>query len=256
MSAVETDAADAAERPAAPAEGRQPRHGAARDDRRGDRRRDPRDRRLLDRPERRERAQLGSLHEGQIPFAPPGIPQGLANAFAGTHRHRRDRGGDGLSRIGILVAIYLVEFAPRRVRNFVSLVLDVLMGIPAIVIGIFYYGLLVLTTHQQRALWGSIALATIMLPLVARSTIEVLAARAELAARGVARARAFRAGGRRSASSCRRPSAVIVTGASSPSRASPARRRRCCSSCSIGSNAVDWNPLHAARRASRSRSSA
>ena len=110
--------------------------------------------------------------KGQIPFAPPGIPQGLANAFAGTLVIV------GLSAVmgipfGVLVAIYLVEYAPVVVRNFVSLVLDILMGVPAVVLGIFYYGLLVIG-DRQRAIYGSIALATMMLPLVARSTSEVL----------------------------------------------------------------------------------
>ena len=116
---------------------------------------------------------------------------------------------------GILVAIYLVEFAPRRVRNVVSLVLDVLMGIPAIVLGIFYYELLVLTTHQQRRLWGSIALATMMLPLVARSTMEILlSCRTRFARRRLGSG--FRAGGRRSGSSCRRRWAASSPAASSP----------------------------------------
>ncbi|HEY2355723.1 MAG TPA: phosphate ABC transporter permease PstA [Gaiellaceae bacterium] len=110
---------------------------------------------------------------GQIPDAPPGIPQGLANAFAGTLVIVGLAAAMGIP-YATLVAIYLVEFAPRRVRNFISLILDVLMGVPAIVLGIFYYELLVLTTHTQRGLWGAIALATMMLPLVARSTMEVL----------------------------------------------------------------------------------
>jgi len=108
-----------------------------------------------------------------IPGAPPGIPQGLANAFAGTIVMVACAAAMGIPT-GTLIAIYLVEFAPRRVRSFVSLVLDILQGIPAIVLGLFYYGLLVVTTHQERALWASIALATLMLPLVARATMEVL----------------------------------------------------------------------------------
>jgi phosphate transport system permease protein len=110
--------------------------------------------------------------KGQIPFAPPGVPQGLANAFAGSLVIV------GLSALmgipfGVLVAIYLVEFAPIAVRNFVSLILDILMGVPAIVLGIFYYSLLVIG-DKQRAIYASIALATMMLPLVARATSEVL----------------------------------------------------------------------------------
>lgn len=76
--------------------------------------------------------------------------------------------------VGVLVAIYTSEFARPAVRNLVRLGLDVLNGIPSIVIGIFIFSLLVLG-DRQRALYASIALAIIMLPLIARSTQEVLA---------------------------------------------------------------------------------
>jgi phosphate transport system permease protein len=75
--------------------------------------------------------------------------------------------------VGILVAVYLTEFAPNSIRYGVSLVLDVLNGIPAIVIGIFVYGLFVIG-HGQSGWAGSFALACLMLPLVTRSTMEVL----------------------------------------------------------------------------------
>jgi phosphate transport system permease protein len=76
--------------------------------------------------------------------------------------------------IGVLIAIYTSELAPPEVRRFVGVVLDVLNGLPSIVIGIFVFGLLVLG-HQQSAIAAGVALAIIMLPLVARSTQEVLA---------------------------------------------------------------------------------
>jgi len=100
-------------------------------------------------------------------------PSGLANAFVGSLVII------GLATlmtvpVGILVAIYLSEFASPRVRSGVSLALDVLNGIPAIVIGIFVYGLFVLG-HGQSAMAGAFALGVIMLPLIARSTMEVLA---------------------------------------------------------------------------------
>jgi phosphate transport system permease protein len=76
--------------------------------------------------------------------------------------------------IGVLAAIYLNEFAPPRVRLPLTLALDVLNGVPAIVIGIFVFVLLVVG-HGQSALKASFALAILMLPLVARSTQEVLA---------------------------------------------------------------------------------
>jgi phosphate transport system permease protein len=99
--------------------------------------------------------------------------QGLANAFAGTLVIVLVATLMALPT-GVLVAVYLNEFAPPAIRNAVSVTLDVLNGIPAIVIGIFVYGLVVLG-HGQSALAGSFALAVIMLPLVARSTMEVLA---------------------------------------------------------------------------------
>ena len=76
--------------------------------------------------------------------------------------------------IGVLVAIYVSEFAHQRVAMAVRTALDVLNGIPSIVIGIFVYALLVVE-FRQNAFIASIALAIIMLPLVSRSTQEVLA---------------------------------------------------------------------------------
>ncbi|HEY5660126.1 MAG TPA: phosphate ABC transporter permease PstA [Gaiellaceae bacterium] len=75
--------------------------------------------------------------------------------------------------IGVLIGIYLTEFAPRRVARPVQLVLDVLNGLPTIITGIFVYGLLVIG-HGQSAYAGAFALAIVMLPLVARSAQETL----------------------------------------------------------------------------------
>jgi phosphate transport system permease protein len=75
--------------------------------------------------------------------------------------------------IGVLIAIYLTEFAPRYLGRTIQLFLDVLNGIPTIVTGIFVYGLLVIG-HLQSAYAGAFALAVVMLPLVARAAQEVL----------------------------------------------------------------------------------
>jgi phosphate transport system permease protein len=76
--------------------------------------------------------------------------------------------------VGILIALYVNEFAPARIADLARLVLDILNGLPSIIIGIFVFGLLVVGSGQS-ALKGSFALAIIMLPLVARATQEVLA---------------------------------------------------------------------------------
>jgi phosphate transport system permease protein len=109
----------------------------------------------------------------QVPYAVSNVNQGLANAFVGTLVIVGFATAMALP-FGILVAIYVYEFAPRAIRNAVGLVLDVLNGIPAIVVGFFVFGLLVVG-HQQSALAGSFALAVLMLPLLARATIEMLA---------------------------------------------------------------------------------
>jgi phosphate transport system permease protein len=75
--------------------------------------------------------------------------------------------------MGVLIAIYVSEFASSRIAVVVRTALDVLNGVPSIVIGIFVYGLLVLR-FKQSALIASFALAIIMLPLISRSAQEVL----------------------------------------------------------------------------------
>ena len=116
---------------------------------------------------------LDLLTKAPVPFAIGNVKQGLANAFLGSLVVVGLATAMALP-FGILVAIYVNEFAPRAVRNGVGLVLDVLNGVPAIVVGIFVFGLVVVS-HGQSAYAGAFALAVLMLPLVARATIEVLA---------------------------------------------------------------------------------
>jgi phosphate transport system permease protein len=116
---------------------------------------------------------LDLLTKDPVPFSITPVKQGIANAFVGSFIIV------GLATvmalpIGILVAVYLNEFARPSVRSTVSLALDVLNGIPAIVIGIFVFGLVVVG-HGQSGFAGAFALSCLMLPLVARSTMEVLA---------------------------------------------------------------------------------
>jgi len=115
---------------------------------------------------------LGLLTKAPIPFSLTNAPQGLANAFAGSLVIVGIAALMALP-IGILVAVYLNEFAPPSIRNGIGLVIDILAGVPAIVIGIFVFVLLVVGSGQN-ALKGSVALGILMLPFVARATIEVL----------------------------------------------------------------------------------
>ena len=76
--------------------------------------------------------------------------------------------------VGILIAIYTTEFARPQISSGIRFALDILNGVPTIVTGIFIFGILVVG-HQQSGWAGSIALAIVMLPIVARSAQEVLA---------------------------------------------------------------------------------
>jgi len=75
--------------------------------------------------------------------------------------------------IGIAGGIYLSEFAPRRVAVIGELVIDVMLGIPSIVAGIFAF--LVLVPVLGFSGWaGSAALGVLTLPIVMRTTQEVM----------------------------------------------------------------------------------
>ncbi|HEU5207728.1 MAG TPA: phosphate ABC transporter permease PstA [Gaiellaceae bacterium] len=75
--------------------------------------------------------------------------------------------------LSVLVAIYISEYARPKVARSLKVVLDVLNGVPAIVVGIFVFGILVVG-NGQSAVYGAFALAILMLPMVARSTQEIL----------------------------------------------------------------------------------
>jgi phosphate transport system permease protein len=77
--------------------------------------------------------------------------------------------------VGVLIAVYLTEFARGgRIDRIVRLTLDLVNGLPSIVIGLFAFGLLV-DHRSQSGFAASVALAIIMLPIVARGAQEVLA---------------------------------------------------------------------------------
>ena len=76
--------------------------------------------------------------------------------------------------VGILAGVYLAEFGDRRLGKLVRFSADVMTGVPSIVVGLFVYALLVLSMRRFSAFAGSVALAILMLPTVARTTEELL----------------------------------------------------------------------------------
>lgn len=79
--------------------------------------------------------------------------------------------------IGILTAIYLVEYGKKaRLANWITFLVDVMTGIPSIVAGLFAFALFVLFFGPaiRMGFAGSVALALLMVPIVVRSTEEML----------------------------------------------------------------------------------
>ena len=76
--------------------------------------------------------------------------------------------------VGLLGAIYLAEFGDNAFGKAVRFCTDVMAGVPSIAVGIFIYGLVVLRMRRFSALAGAMTLAILMLPIVMRTTEELL----------------------------------------------------------------------------------
>lgn len=77
--------------------------------------------------------------------------------------------------IGVMTAIYLVEYGRGRLASIVSFTVDILTGIPSIVAALFIYALWVTTFGFQRVGFAvCLALVLLMIPVVVRSTEEML----------------------------------------------------------------------------------
>ena len=75
---------------------------------------------------------------------------------------------------GVAGGVYVAEFAGRRSARLVRFAADVMVGVPSILIGIFVFTFLVLPFKQYNAFAGSVALALIMIPVILRTTEEIL----------------------------------------------------------------------------------
>ncbi|MFI0188712.1 phosphate ABC transporter permease PstA [Streptomyces sp. NPDC017082] len=76
--------------------------------------------------------------------------------------------------IGVLTAIYLVEYGRGRLAQAVTFFVDVMTGIPSIVAGLFILSLMLMLELEPFGFAGSLALAILMMPVVVRSTEEML----------------------------------------------------------------------------------
>jgi phosphate transport system permease protein len=76
--------------------------------------------------------------------------------------------------IGVTAGVYAAEYRGTRLASAVRFAADTLNGVPSIVIGVFAYGVAVLPFHHFSAFAGGFALGIMMLPLVMRTTEELL----------------------------------------------------------------------------------
>jgi phosphate transport system permease protein len=145
--------------------------------------------------------------------------------------------------VGVLAALFLTEFASGRVRAGIQLVIDLMNGLPSIVIAIFVYGLLV-SGRGQSGYAGAFALSIVMFPLIARSTQEVLRLVPSSLREG---ALALGASRWRMVLGVVLPSSLggILTGTVLAVARAVGETAPLLFACSIYGNTVDWNPRHA-----------
>ncbi len=105
------------------------------------------------------------------PVGEPG--GGMANAIVGSAKLLFLAMLTGVP-IGVLGGVYLAEFGGKTFSFVVRYTADLLNGVPAIVIGIFAYTLIVLPTKHFSTLSGGLALGIMMIPITVRTTDELL----------------------------------------------------------------------------------
>ncbi|GHB27280.1 MULTISPECIES: phosphate ABC transporter permease PstA [Streptomyces] len=76
--------------------------------------------------------------------------------------------------IGLLTAVYLVEYGKGALARAVTFFVDVMTGIPSIVAGLFILSIMLMAELKPSGLMGSLALTILMIPVVVRSTEEML----------------------------------------------------------------------------------
>lgn len=104
---------------------------------------------------------------------PVGEGGGIGNAILGSFLMTAVASVIGLP-IGIAAGVYLAEYGNGWFGKIVRFVADTMTGVPSIIVGIFVFTAVVLPMGRQSGIAGSIALAIIMLPIVARTTEEMI----------------------------------------------------------------------------------
>ena len=98
---------------------------------------------------------------------------GMGNAIAGTFILLAQAALVGVP-VGVLGGVYLSEYSSNKLNWWIRFAADILNGVPSITWGIVVYALLVVPMHGFSALAGGVVLGMMMIPLVMRTTEEVL----------------------------------------------------------------------------------
>jgi phosphate transport system permease protein len=109
----------------------------------------------------------------KIPKPVGEVGGGMANAIVGS-LELICLGSAMAVPVGVLSGIYVAEYRGTLLATVIRFCADVLNGIPSIVIGIFAYGLVVLPMRRFSAIAGGVALGIMMIPIITRTTEELI----------------------------------------------------------------------------------
>jgi phosphate transport system permease protein len=109
----------------------------------------------------------------KLPAPVGALGGGMVNAIVGSLELLAIAGVIGIP-IGVLGGVYLAEYGSAKINSVLRFLADVLNGVPSITWGVVVYGLVVLRFKGFSAYAGGLALALIMIPLILRTTEEVV----------------------------------------------------------------------------------
>ena len=109
----------------------------------------------------------------KLPAPVGAVGGGMANAIVGSLELLALAGAIGIP-IGVLGGVYLAEYGSSRINSILRFLADVLNGVPSITWGVVVYGMVVLRFKGFSTYAGGLALGLIMIPLILRTTEEVI----------------------------------------------------------------------------------
>ena len=109
----------------------------------------------------------------KLPAPVGAVGGGMVNAIVGSLELLALAGALGIP-IGVLGGVYLAEYGSARINSVLRFLADVLNGVPSITWGVVVYGMVVLRFKGFSTYAGGLALGLIMIPLILRTTEEVI----------------------------------------------------------------------------------